>query len=867
MSVPLKLKDSDHPVELQKFTTSEENYLAYQVGLYLANLDSSGTSRLGLDSNLSYSGSIFNTVYDSDIGTSAGAGGLFSVSVTHTRTGQNETPDYNYDSDYRCPVFSEIDNGQLKIKEMDSNTAGSLLDRINSYIFTNDYPGTYKIGTSSPGADYVQEIEAIATDTTKGALNNQIYNLYKRNDLSTPPSTSDRPVAIKRSNGDSGDYQGLQVMTDRQIQNGIGHKAANRIAASVQSKGIGTYRIYSSAEGSPASQGLDGTWQTKGTITDSRQSIVSTNYTKTRSSNYLRSRNSVTLESNYSRTRESNFLRVRSCTRTSTYSSVYSKTRTCLRSPGFVGDYVGDFTLSTEEVFSDDYTRISTYTRTRAENFSGNYTGSENFVGNYTGNFTRNFEGTGYGSYVYQSGSKNWIVQRYQGGYYGTTVYYVVLVYWNGSIVYQSPSFEHDPAQGKSGQFQAYAIDEAYSTSLGKWFSRGTFQGVGGAGGTVNNNYSLAIEGPVTRPCIRTQAFAGNYSGSVVFTGNYSGNFIGDYARDLSFEGNYTGGVNVNVEKNSQRVRPDTFSRNFEGNYTGDFDSPIRQSNFLRDRQTAYTGNYSREFSRDFEGNYERNFHGDFTGDYIGDFQGNYSGNYTGTRTDTNVYNQGHTYWRITSSGTYGGSTPTYSLSVYWAGTQVYSNSYSSSPTLTSVYGNDGNYYTRSQEMSGFIYTVNYAVTRQRNNLSFEGNYTRERDQNFQSEDNRTRSSAYLRQSQSDREVSYEGNYTGNFEGNYTGDFDRVRQSNFERTRVSNYIGDEEFSRDFEGNYTGDFDRDFSTNFLGNYAGDFEGNYTGNYARDFEGNYARDFEGNYLGTEIGSSTSVIETYTLYVRTA
>ena len=39
------------------------------------------------------------------------------------------------------------------------------------------------------------------------------------------------------------------------------------------------------------------------------------------------------------------------------------------------------------------------------------------------------------------------------------------------------------------------------------------------------------------------------------------------------------------------------------------------------------------------------------------------------------------------------------------------------------------------------------------------------------------------------------------------------------------------------------------------------------YARDFEGNYARDFEGNYLGTEIGSSTSVIETYTLYVRTA
>jgi len=864
MSVPLKLKDSDHPVELQKFTTNEENYLAYQVGLYLASLDSSGSSRLGENHALLFAGAYFDTVYDSDIGTSDGDGGLYSISNTYHRLGQNNILSNNYDSDYRCPVFSEIDNGQLKIKEMDSNTNNTFLDRINSYIFTNDYPGTYQLGTSSPGTDYVQEIEAFAVDTTKGALNNQIYNLYKRTNLSTPPSTSDRPVAIKRSNGDSGDYQGLQVMTDRQIQKGIGHKAANRISNNVFTKGIGTYMLRSSVEGSPTSAGYSGTWQTKGTITDSRQSIVNNDYTRTRSSNYLRSRNSVTLESTYSRTRQSNFLRSRSCTRTSTYSSVFTKTRTCLRSPGFVGDYVGDFTLSTEETFSDDYTRISTYTRGRESNFSDVYSRDLNFTGNYTGNFTRDFEGRGVGTYRYTTygdpSAYYWVVSNYsqQIGYASSTDVYEVRIVWNGSTIYSS---------GHIGQTAANAMQSKYVSSRGNTFYKGSYV-TNFSGYNFNNTYyKVAAE--------EDQTYTGNFLRNRTsvstrvdnFEGNYSGNFLGNYARDLSFEGNYTGGVNVNVEKNSTRVRPDTFSRNFVGNYTGDFDSPIRQSNFLRDRNSTFSADYSREFSRNFEGNYARNFQGDFTGDYTGDFEGNYSGNYTGSRTDTNVYNAGNTYWRITYSGGFSGSPTTYNLKVYWAGIQVYSNSYSSSPTLTSVYGSDGNYYQRAQSVTGYIYTTNWAVTRTRHNLSFEGNYTRERDVNFQSVDTRTRASTYLRQSQSDREVNYEGNYTGDFEGNYTGDFDRVRQSNFERTRVSNYIGDEEFSRDFEGNYTGNFTRDFRTNFLGNYTGDFEGNYTGNFETDFEGNYARDFEGNYEGTEIGTSTSTIETYTLYVRTA
>ena len=45
------------------------------------------------------------------------------------------------------------------------------------------------------------------------------YNIYQRTTQSAP--TQVLPFAIKRSNGDSGDYQGLQLMTE-QIQQSLG---------------------------------------------------------------------------------------------------------------------------------------------------------------------------------------------------------------------------------------------------------------------------------------------------------------------------------------------------------------------------------------------------------------------------------------------------------------------------------------------------------------------------------------------------------------------------------------------------------------------------------------------------------------------
>jgi hypothetical protein len=54
---------------------------------------------------------------------------------------------------------------------------------------------------------------------------------------------------------------------------------------------------------------------------------------------------------------------------------------------------------------------------------------------------------------------------------------------------------------------------------------------------------------------------------------------------------------------------------------------------------------------------------------------------------------------------------------------------------------------------------------------------------------------------------------------------------------------------------------------LGDFTGNYTRNFIGDYSRDFIGNYSRNFVGNYTGTTLDSGTEVIETYTLYVRTA
>ena len=681
-SVPLKLKDSSAPVELQQMSTTEENYLAYQVGLGFASLDSSSVNQLG--TNLSGSnrtvGTFTDTSFDSAVGTHSD---LLTISQTDTLIRQKTGTASIVNTNYRVPVSMRDSGGQTIIDEMDGTKLNPLLDRIASRIYTSDYPGTYKLGTSAPSGDYSVNLADVMTDTRSDG-HSLTYNIYKRNTMTAP--TTVRPFAIKRSSGRTGTYQGLQVMTDDQIKYSLGIKIRNRISANANS--IGSYKILSSATGTPTNAGFAGTWQAKGTATDTRQDAVLAEYTRSRSSTYTRTRNS-TFSADYQRTRASTFLRSSTTSRSSTYSATYTKTRTSNYSPAFVGDYIGNYTTTTSDSFTRTSTRTDVFTRATQGNFVGNYTDSTEYTGNYTRNFTGNYLGTPYA----RSFSRTLYVGPDQERYWYSS-------YFSQDFTRNSTSdFTRNSVDGASYQRTSTVTFTGNYTRLASFV--GNYTGETGQDFTRNSqrvtstNFSRNFIGDYVGNFTRTRNsnyarnFEGNYSRNFTgnFTGDYSRTFVGNYLRNYSrtrvqtvftrsfstyqtgkgiwqySSSSYVGSPQYYIsnysrqflryrDANYQRFRATNYARayagqyarnyqrSFVGNYTSEFDR-TRSSNyvgagtFTRDFLGNFVGNYARNFEAQYTGNYTTNYTGNYVGNYSRDFLGNYArtfaGNYTGT--------------------------------------------------------------------------------------------------------------------------------------------------------------------------------------------------------------------------------------------
>ena len=816
-SVPLKLKDSAAPTELQQMSTTEENYLAYQVGLGFAALDSSSVNQLGV--NLTGSnrtvGTFTDTSYDSAIGTHSN---LLSLTQTDTIVRQKTGTIGVSNTDYRVPISMRDSGGQSIIDEMNDTKLNPLLDRVASRIYTSDYPGTYKLATSAPSGDYSVNLANVMTDTRSDG-HSLTYNIYKRNTMTAP--TTVRPFAIKRSSGRTGTYQGLQAMTDAQIKYTLGLNIRNRISATANS--VGSYKLLSSATGTPTNAGFAGTWQAKGTATDTRQDLTLADYTRSRSSTYSRTRSSA-FTADYTRTRASTYLRSSTTSRSSTYSATYTKTRTSNYSPAFVGDYIGNFTTTTGATFSRTRGSTLTYLGNYTGDFTGNYGNTLSYLGEYTNNFIGNYLGQDFLS----SYSRTLYVSVDQETFYFT------------------------------GNFAtAYA-------------------------GTYTGNFTRTSTVGVSYQRNSTNTFTGNYTRLASYVGNYSNTFTTESTRNSQ---RITANTYVRQRIDTYtgdftRDRQTNFARNFTGNYTGDF-----TGNFTGDYTRNFTGNYTRNFTRAYSRTvftrsfstyqtgkgiwqyssasyvgapqyYSRNFSRNFMryralGTYVGDFTGNYVGGGSssgpfgsGTISSNNGY-----YWKITefyAAGDYEAY-----LQIKWNGSIVYqSGNDPSIPGVTTITVN-GVTYTRGSE-----YDSNFAIAMHQVSATGQPvDYTRT------STRNSTRTESYQRTRATAFSQTFAGayarNYTGNFVGNYARDFQRTVQESF--------TGASSFTRDFAGNFVGDYARNFTAQFTGDYARNFAGNYAGNYSRNYLGNYARTFAGNYTGTTIGASPVNIETYTLYVR--
>ena len=309
-TTPIRLQDSASGGDFREMSTSEENFLAYQAGLQLAAMDSDDVSAITTISTGNHTiGTFTDTVFDQAVGTH---GVTLTTTSTNTTLYQTEGLADSSGSDLRTALEFDI-QGAYEIHEMTNGEMDTLTDRLVSTAMTNEYPGTYRLGSSSPSGDYDTHLASVFSDTRTDG-NTVAYNIYQRQTMTAPAGF--QPLSVKRSSGRTGTFQGIQEMTNDQIKYTFGQRAKSRIMAG--SNGVGTYQLRSSAQGAPVAAG---TWAARGTATDTRNTTGEQSYTRNSTDNFSRD---------------------------------------------FIGDYTGDFLGNYARDFIGNYSR----------DFVGNYTGN-----------------------------------------------------------------------------------------------------------------------------------------------------------------------------------------------------------------------------------------------------------------------------------------------------------------------------------------------------------------------------------------------------------------------------------------------------------------------------------------------------------
>ena len=141
--------------------------------------------------------------------------------------------------------------------------------------------------------------------------------------------------------------------------------------------------------------------------------------------------------------------------------------------------------------------------------------------------------------------------------------------------------------------------------------------------------------------------------GSVNYTGAYSGAYTGNYTGGYTGAKNYAGAYSGNYSGNYTGTYTGTsaYSGTYAGNYTGTYTGSYQR--FF----SGYSGGF---FSGNYAGTYTGYYTGYYTGakNYSGTYSGTYSGSYTGYYTGTSAYSGTYSgTYRGYYSGTYAGDT------------------------------------------------------------------------------------------------------------------------------------------------------------------------------------------------------------------
>ena len=591
-STPLKVLSNG---DLRAFTEAEERYLAFEAGRYFSGLDSSdgglltASSTNAVTNNVSVGGFV-NSEYDQSVG---GRGTLTTTETQHPlyQNLQLSSARPAKGSDFRNLISWDYTLGG--IKEMDDDDLTTLGRRLSKTIIENEYPGTFRLSASSPGSDWIEYKSNYYADTrTDGTT--VYYSLWLRTQGQSANAHTGRvlPATLKRSSGSTGSYSGFQRVSDTQLSNTLGTKIRDVLGE--QTYGTGNYRLISSSQPAPS----PGTWVSRGTVTDTRQEVVQSDYVST-------------------------------------------------STPGFVGDFVGDFVAS------------SNFQSTRGSITSVNYVSSatQNFVGDYTANFVGSITSTSTNESV---SSTEDFVGDYTANYVGST---------NSTSTNVSVSSTKDFV----GDYIADYTGSQISTSTNVSVSSTAEFIADFTGNYISSTNSTATSTNVTSQTDFVGDFVGDFTGSAAVEKNrtqtritdYTGNFVGDFTGSVNstsatesvgsttdFTGDYIADYTGSTDyvTNSTSTTTDEYAGNFTGDFTG---SAASTNTFTADYVATFVGdftgstNYVTTSTQNFTAEYldEDAFIGNFTGStdstsltdstYVGNFHGTFIGDFTGSTLST----------------------------------------------------------------------------------------------------------------------------------------------------------------------------------------------------------------------------------------
>ena len=411
---PLKIKASGTPITsanyqgLQTMTVAEvKNYIANKITVGFAGAvgNGSNTADINVDTANALSGTDIGTFVDTDRTEATG---------THPATGATATVTY-YAKQITATDTGTITNRPVGyengIKQLtDAFINADIIDNvINAMVTESAYTaGQYRLsGTAPSGGTWTARYTI--TDVANGG--NTTYYIWQKTAATSTPDGDLRPLKVVNGNS-------VMQMSDAEIQQMIPY-FRNRII----STGVGTYKIQSTTP-------VGGTWVSMGSASDTREQLVSQNYTgdyagtrtysnvgyggtRTYSTSYTNSFAGTRTYSNpayagtrtYSGTYTSTFSGTRPYAGSRTYSATY-----VLYYGGFVGgNFAGSRTYSTNYVsatqfFASDFAGSRTYSanysgsRTYSGTYANSYAGSRTYSGSYAGN--RTYTGTYTGTYA-----------------------------------------------------------------------------------------------------------------------------------------------------------------------------------------------------------------------------------------------------------------------------------------------------------------------------------------------------------------------------------------------------------------------------------------------------------------------------------